>query len=393
MRLRTALIAAGVAVATAAVTTPAGQAAAPDSLEAISAEPFALNDQHDTYADRVRALDEKLPNAKVGDVLADTNRTGGQGCSYPGSSEAEGFCWGQGDDSTEAWIPQGLTASWDADPSGKVDGHRALVTSWYEKGGADRGVRVTFANHDDPKKPKYRHAILVAPTADGGIAPVKTHAGGIAWVGDNLYVADTWGGLRVFDLRHIWKGAADPTHEAFKVDGDKVLAADYRYVIPQVGRYCVPSPSDASKCNGDGGSPSKDVLRTSFIGVDRQSGRLVTGEFHDQDTGKRLVRWPLAADGSLKADGGKVKAAEAYRVPHARMQGGVSVGDTFYTTSSENGAPGAWHRMRAGEKPATEGLGIQGPEDMTYDPASKRVWTLSEHANKRAVFPIPGAGG
>ena len=243
MRLRSALIAAGVAVASMA-TAPAATAEGPDTLKAISAEQFALLDQHSAYAERVRALGEKLPNAKVGDVVSDTNRTGGQDCSYPGSGEARGFCWGQGDDSTPDWIPQGLTASWDANAGGQVDGHRVMITTWYEKGGLDRGVRVTFVNLDDPKKPTYRHAILVTPTADGGIAPVRTHAGGIAWAGDQLYVADTWGGLRVFDLRHIWKGAPDETHKAFKVDGDEVQAADYRYVLPQVGRYCVPSPSD-----------------------------------------------------------------------------------------------------------------------------------------------------
>lgn len=33
---------------------------------------------------------------------------------------------------------------------------------------------------------------------------VKSHVGGLAWVGDMLCVADT-DAIRLFDLRHIWR--------------------------------------------------------------------------------------------------------------------------------------------------------------------------------------------
>jgi hypothetical protein len=39
---------------------------------------------------------------------------------------------------------------------------------------------------------------------------VAAHAGGIAWVGRYLYVADSGKGVRVFDLDHVWKADSGP---------------------------------------------------------------------------------------------------------------------------------------------------------------------------------------
>ena len=67
--------------------------------------------------------------------------------------------------------------------------------SWYSKRG--EGARVSFV-HAGPGAPSgYRHVLLVRPSAGGGFALVKVHAGGIAWAGRLLYVADTRHGIRV----------------------------------------------------------------------------------------------------------------------------------------------------------------------------------------------------
>ena len=45
--------------------------------------------------------------------------------------------------------------------------------------------------------------LLVSPTMQGNVpsfAALKIHAGGLAWIGDRLYVPVTTGGFRVFDL-------------------------------------------------------------------------------------------------------------------------------------------------------------------------------------------------
>lgn len=60
--------------------------------------------------------------------------------------------------------------------------------------------------------PRYRHLLLVEPQGSGdtvSFKPARTgsgtslHAGGIVWLGDKLYVADTTQGFRVFDLSRI----------------------------------------------------------------------------------------------------------------------------------------------------------------------------------------------
>ena len=101
---------------------------------------------------------------------------------------------------------------------------------------------------------RYGHVALV--TADG--KPVKTHAGGLAWREDLLYVADTTRGLRLFDLRRF--------------------AGD---TLPQAGRY--------RPAGGCCGSPTPRSTRPPAA--------CWSGEYTDKTPGARLVRWPFAPAG------------------------------------------------------------------------------------------------
>ncbi|GAA0592143.1 hypothetical protein GCM10010174_04020 [Kutzneria viridogrisea] len=366
------LLASAVLAATAAA--PAA-GAAPSTLTQINATPYALAEggSFAKYAPRVTALDAKLANAKVADVLADANRTATAGCHGAAS-----FCWDSGDNSTADWYPQGLSGSWDA-TGGQP---KMVLTSWYNKTG-DKGVRLTFADYHDPAHVKYRHALLVEPTAADNFGPVKVHAGGIALVGDYLYVVDTAHGLRVFDLRHIWRTAADPGKSKIGKQSDgKYYAYDYRYVVAQVGSYrqsgsgdCDPPPSSLTA-----------PLCFSYIGVDRSTSppSLLTGEYYNGKAGARLVRWSLAADGKLATG----KAAAAYQSPHQNLQGAVSYKGEFASSRSQSASKdGVLYDERVGAAATSSSL-PPGPEDLSYDPAAKRVWTLTEHPGSRTVLGV-----
>ena len=126
------------------------------------------------------------------------------------------FTWenvaGYDDEKGVKWFPQGLRTSFDSSESGMYQGDNVLLVSWY----CDyyclgkRGARVSFVNMNEGVERKYRNALLVEPTSTEDGQPnfraiEKLHAGGIAWVGDYLYVASTETGLKVFDLRHVYQ--------------------------------------------------------------------------------------------------------------------------------------------------------------------------------------------
>ena len=219
---------------------------------------------------RVAKLEANYPRSSVGAVIASANRAVQPLGSAPElkgvKGVAGGFRWNAGDNAVDYWWPQGITGSADAVPGGVVDGHRELLVSWYSKNG--KGTRVSFVNADELSGAKYRHVLLVEPDDSGGFGLVQSHAGGIAWVGDYLYVAETNGGLRVFDMRHLLK-VPNPDD-----------ALGYAFILPQVGLY-----------------RTNPGLRFSFVALDRTNGpALVTGEYKQGAASGRIVRWPLGAD-------------------------------------------------------------------------------------------------
>ena len=203
---------------------------------------------------RVAALADRLPVVGWGDVLAQLNRrTRGAGATNRTAIPqlADGFTWNEGDDNVDYWMPQGVTGSSDAAADGLVAGRRLLLVSWYHKdaqgGGAQRGVRVSVVDWNLVGRPvdDYRHLLLVEPTVGPDGVPnfraVEIHAGGIAWVGRWLFVADTGHGLRVFDMERVMEVATGEDHMGRQ--GERWYARGYRYIIPQVERYdALPEP-------------------------------------------------------------------------------------------------------------------------------------------------------
>ncbi|MCE0445528.1 hypothetical protein LT493_12280 [Streptomyces tricolor] len=117
--------------------------------------------------------------------------------------------------------------------------------SWYGRLAAERqGARISVVSWDATGDPTYQHVLLVEPYGlrdDGGerydFRESDLHAGGIAWYGNKLYVADsTVGttGLRVYDLDRIFKVTKGPGLGR-QADGT-YHAHGYDYVLPQCSR-------------------------------------------------------------------------------------------------------------------------------------------------------------
>jgi hypothetical protein len=243
-----------------------------------------------------------------------------------------GFQWDREDSETKDWYPQGIDGR----------GHRLLV-SWYSK--RDGAARLTVVDTDAGR---YGHVALVGK----GGKPVKTHAGGLAWREHMLYIADTKGGLRLFDLRAF----SGPT-------------------LPQAGWY----------------RPAGEPLRFSYASVDEAGGSLLVGEYTDKRPGARLVRWPFAPGGLLAQE----PASDAWVTAHANLQGAVVLGGQLLMAASRGPvregkltasplAETAAHRRWA---TGCEDLAAVGGEVVSLTEHPDLPWPL---ARRRTVFRAAG---
>jgi hypothetical protein len=341
----------------------------------------------------ISALDERLEVASIADVLDDLNRTAVPVASVPGSppSFVSGFRWDDEDNSKPWWIPQGITGSADASATGTVAGREVVLVSFYYDlakhpgSTGEKGVRVAFVD-TTLSPPKYRLALLVEPVAGDppSFKAVPIHAGGIAWVGDYLYVADTSKGLRVFDVAHIFKAKAAKDAIGYDAADDTYYGGLYAYVIPQIGAY-----THASMCGP----------RFSFVALDRSTSpiSLVSGEYCNATDAcggaleGRLYRWPLdPASSRLAAP--TTYPSEAFYAGQSHIQGGVSSDGTFYLSSSAPaGSAGDLYVVPPGEAASTYGW-INSPEDLMFDTGKNRIWGLSEGEGARYVFAVGAVG-
>jgi hypothetical protein len=354
------------------------------------------------YNSTIASLDAVLPKVDTQTILNNTNRTT-TACGAHAQALITSFCWDTSpdDEGTYDWYPQGITTSGDAYPSGGYTGKPAILVSWYWNGASpQRGTRLAFIDYSNPSAPTYRVVLLVRPYVDSGGHPNfkaetttdsagavdSLHAGGIAWYGHYVYVVDTWGGFRVFDLNHLW--------DVHSTDGDAIgrqsdgtyEAYGYTYVLPEAFRYT------ASTANG------YPALRYSSVSLDRTgtSDSMVVSEYNTGATDThRVVRFP--ADPSMWELGpastdGLVHATEAYETGITHMQGIASIrgrffASTSYTTSSAS--YGSLYTFTRGES-ATGFLNVlqAHPEDVSYWPATDALWSLSETPGNRVVYAM-----
>ena len=278
----------------------------------------------------------------------------------PGAAAIEGFRWGLLDGCSQRWWPQGIEL---------LDGHRegrddVLLVSWFaqQRRGTTQGARITVVDRRDRRRPRYHHVLLVEPWRDGSVVrmrPVNIHAGGLALVGNLLYVAATFDGLRSFELGDI-----------LRVRGSGPFG--YRHVLPQSGRERLVGGE------GDG------WMRFSFVSRERDSsgssGYLVVGEFGLEAHSRRLGRVPI---GDLAE---RVEVIDVHEPGIPRMQGATVVDGTWFVSSSDGlkpsdlwvGSGGAWVRH--------PGVLPPGSEDLSASLDGRRLWSLSEYPRQRWVF-------
>jgi hypothetical protein len=369
--------------ATAPACPVASNPARGSGLQPIDRCAFPLTDTG-TWTDRtalIDALPASIERVAWSDVVTDLNRAGTTigANAVPGGPAGvkSAFQWQSGDQSVTYWIPQGITGSFDGSDDGLAAARKLLLVSWYYEmandpgSTADKGVRIAIVDVTNPAAIAYRFALLVDPIAGAGgteFAAIHVHAGGLAWVGNYLYVPVTGSGFRVFDLTRILKmpGTADTL--------DTSNAYGYKYAIPQVGEY-----KDAGACDA--------VF--SFVALDRSSTppSLISGEYDSASVNGRLYRWPLDTTGRLvMTDRARVIPDATYVMAESHVQGGVAHADTFYLSSSQPaGSGGALYTVKVAT-PSTTRTWIDSPEDLAYDPQTNRLWCLAEAADARAVM-------
>jgi hypothetical protein len=310
-----------------------------------------------------------LPTVGLDGVLAERGRRARR-ARVPATGAVEGYRWGLADSYTQTWWPQGVAV-------GEHDGTPLVMTSWFAKPkrGREMGSRISIIDLRNPRRARYHHVLLVSPRrTDTGSAldPVRIHAGGIVWVGDRLFVAATYGGIREFRLSDIVRA---PSHGMLRLPAGPF---GYRFVLPESGSYLPP----------DADGPKR--MRYSFLSSESGSGirhsaddeelRLVAGEYGTNDR-RRLARLRLLKDGTVTDE------AHVPKISH--MQGAVLHDGIWFVSASRGdktagdlwtGTPGAMTR-HAGVLPP-------GPEDLAAWPDRDQLWSVSEFPGKRWVFGV-----
>ena len=317
---------------------------------------------------RLDELAKTFPRRDLTFVLGHPRQTtqsasGSPSLGQVGPGAVSSFKWSDRDNGG-AWIPQGITGSAAATDDGLIDGHRALLVSWYKKIESSP-ARVSFVNADslDGGGATYNSATLVIPSGRT-VRPIKSHAGGIAWYGHYLFVAETDVGVRVFDTNYILGAAKLPPTADLNAP----------YVLPQVGYY---EQSKGAK------------LTFSFVETDRSSPALITGKYADLARNRRIVRWPLDPATGLPG----LQANGAWKMPATNVQGGLMHKGRLLASSSYRPGGGGIGELVAGnpDQDASHWAWPDGAEDLHYAGTSNRVYSLTEKKGDRIVFAIDGA--
>ncbi|MEW2352570.1 hypothetical protein [Spirillospora sp. NPDC029432] len=310
------------------------------------------------------------------------------------------FCFGGADGAASGWRPQGVTGVSDARADERWGAYRPLLVGWADDGKSPRrSVRVTFVN---TRNGAYHHALLVWPYRDSRGRPTYepigkagtgtgARAGGIAWYGNRLYLADAAAGIRVFDMRRIFDlgkspGGATANPGLVGLNGRKYYGYGHRYVMPQVYSY-VPAKKAGASCTGDG-TPNH-----SWLAVDRTGGdRLVTGERCENGEG-RVAAFPLAYGSSdLATDGGGLATPSMVaRLPASHVQGGAVSGGTWWFARGA-GPQGELVQARLtgrGFEEVRRQAVPSGSADLHCWRGADRLWTVAGDGGRRVLYGMP----
>ncbi|MBA2811170.1 hypothetical protein E0500_028145 [Streptomyces sp. KM273126] len=345
------------------------------------------------YAATVNALTSVLGTVSIDAVLADANRYGSRVETAEGRNIAEqyafGFHWDVSRDQlVRDWRPQGVSTTYDS-LGAPVS---TVMVSWYDlrRPRVNQGMRLSLVDWSSPR-PEYRHVLMVEPYRTGGgfptFAPIRRHAGGIAWYGNTLYVADTYAGLRVFDLTRILRVRDDRPNvigliENGNGDAGDYYGYDYKYVLPQIAAY------DNTGLR----------FRYSAVSVDRTSSphTMLASEYTASERARpKVLRLPLTGLGNApnKLVGKDVRPITRRRggrtVGQRSIQGAVSVNNTYYLSVSAGNARGRLYSWTPGAaRPTPRSTLSVGPEDLSYDRTENVLWTCGEYESFRYVYAV-----
>ena len=366
-----------------AAPVPAASRKAPADLDPSD---FVLRRGADRSAP-LRQLGGRLHRSSVDTLLHSSGQAKlGGGCAKTAAVPAHShvYCFDKKDTTPRSWVPQGVTTVSDAAAGERwAGGGRPILVSWHDSGKA----RLTFVNPDGRT---YRHVLLVAPVMKKGRATysdIGIHAGGIAWYGNKLYVADTRHGVREFDMRHIYdlsKSKAGSTGHSGWVGlhGGKYYGHGFRYVMPQTGSWEFANGKVGATCRGTG------PLRMSWIAIDRTTWphSLIAGEYcRPKWATGRVVTWRLEA----LAGAGPVNPSWGAGLPADQIQGAVRTHGRWWFTQSHAGKRGTLltttPTSRGWSKVKRRTVSY-GPEDLSCHRGQHRIWTVAEHAGKRALW-------
>ncbi|KFX85744.1 hypothetical protein V497_03717 [Pseudogymnoascus sp. VKM F-4516 (FW-969)] len=349
-------------------------------LPLLDAANFKLTYSANAY---INKLSTHFTPVSMTQILTNANRqlvkkTPGSGSGKP----IESWAWNSGDDDTTKYYPQGISSSGDALATGVWEGHSVWAVSWYQKEvatGEKKKSRISFV---DRATHKYRHVMLVEPSADDNFKEVPVHAGGIVWYGDALYVVDTDNGLRVFNVSNIWAvGAGDGVGK--DTTTGKYSANNYAYVLPQMWKFDWKAQQPSSP------------FRHSWVSLDRSTtpDSLIIGEYQETDvnTPIRAIRYSLDyTTRKLTTTANVATATWASCINILKMQGGLSWNGKFYFTRSATGAADLWSWIPGKAAALSRGWFPSGAEDLSYHEAKGELYTLTEHAKDRIIVAYKG---
>ncbi|SHL25999.1 hypothetical protein [Chryseobacterium contaminans] len=303
------------------------------------------------------------------------------GFNIPEENRVRGIRWNTDDETTSIWRPQGIAGF-------TKDGVRYLLVSWYAKDDAEyKGSRITLIDISPSSSTylTYRHILLVQPdiptnitnyTQYGSYAPLKVHAGGIAYFKGKVYLSSTSLGVRVFDLDKIIEvSTGDTTNDKCGKDANgNLFAFNYRYILPQTGYQKINNASPFST-----------------IQVNDEGTQLWTGQYYagsaDASIVPKVFGFPIDAGGTLQNSGivSVTPKNSLFTDNHAHgIQGVFRKGNRTWLscTGSPSNSYGSNARLARYTDGADDTVRYRWPygaESLYYESQYNYLWSLTEY--------------
>lgn len=242
------------------------------------------------------------------------------------------LCW-----SSRFWA-QGIAGSGES-RWGEVRPRNLVIVSWHSEGEKETG-QISVVDIDARA---FRNVELVTPD----LQPLETHAGGLAWTGKYLYLADTHA-IYAFNLEHFFR---DPMDDVIKlVAGEKweKINSDFRI-------------STLSATWGAG------------------TGSLVAANYNSTaGSTVNVYQWPLNEEERLLADGSGIARSHVHFMAQgvSHVQGVENIGSFYLFTESAN------DRLVTVDYRNSASLAYQLPhyntQDLYWDEDRGVIWSLTE---------------